>query len=153
MILVLSLSKKSWLTSFFWNCWTRPLPSFLMPMAWLYIRHDLHLEQLVSKTGVGDVTAVYTSRSRLQDKNMRAVRGLLVVCVSCKIHSPRISWPAPCEGFSPSRVRTKTRVPGSHGEKTFTRQVYAQRPLLNSTKELLRGDQKRDMHTGLSVTK
>jgi len=42
--------------------------------------------------------------------------GLLVVCVSCKIHSPRISQPAPCKGFSPSRVAHKDAFRG-HTEK------------------------------------
>jgi len=42
--------------------------------------------------------------------------GFLVVCVSCKIHSPRISQPAPCKGFSPSRVAHKDAFRG-HTEK------------------------------------
>lgn len=77
---------------------------------------------------------------------------LLMVCVSCKIHSPRISPPAPYEGFSPSRVRTKTC-----SGVTWRKDVYPPSVRTKTPPELAQritsGWSKRDMHTRLSATK
>lgn len=57
----------------------------------------------------GSVTSQRYTRHKAGCRTKHACSpDFLMVCVSCKIHSPRISPPAPCEGFSPSRVRTKT---------------------------------------------
>lgn len=94
---------------------------------WCYTSQNLHLEQLVSKMGLRknhDVMVVYTSHCEAGCSSKTCVQPSLLrvwsTC-SCKIHSLRISSPAPCEGFSPSRVRTKV----ARFEVTRRKDVYA----------------------------
>lgn len=134
--------------------------------------HYSHLEQLVSKTHHRVVTVEPRDVTRrcirhktgCRTKTHVQPRILLVVCVSCKIHSPRISLPraatlAPCEGAGGPLLRGCAQRRGHTAFRGHTRRkdvypcakcIRVQRPLVNSPKELLRGDQRETCIPGCS---
>lgn len=120
-------------------------------MAWLYTSRRAPWAACLKDGGQWRHNDIHVTKQVAGQKHACSP-DFLMVCVSCKIHSPRISPPAPCEGFSPSRVRTKTCSGVTRRKDVYPPSVRTKTPP-ELAQRITSGWSKRDMHTRLSATK